>query len=63
MPKPSKKRRVPQGESERNLQQLYREIYEGPFEPGTISFENEDDDAAASIINQMKKIKKRQMKL
>ena len=66
MPQPLKKRRVTQGESERNLQQLYKEIYEGPFEPGTICFQNEDDDdidTAASIINQMKKIKKRQMKL
>ena len=48
-----KKRRVTQGESERNLQQLYREIYEYPFEADTIGFQNEDDDdddAAATNI-------------
>ena len=48
-----KKRRVTQGESERNLQQLYREIYECPFEADTIGFQNEDDnddDAAATNI-------------
>ena len=50
---PLKKRRVTQGESDRNLQQLYREIYECPFEPDTIGFQNEDDDdddAAATNI-------------
>ena len=53
MPQPPKKRRVIQGESKRNLQQLYREFYEGPFKPGTIGFQNEyddDNDAAAANI-------------
>ena len=53
MPQPPRKRRVTQGESEGNLEQIYKEIYGGQFEPGIIGFQNEDDadddDAPANI--------------
>ena len=45
----SKRRKVTQTESDKNIEQLYREINEGIFEPGTVGFEDENsqnDDAA-----------------